>query len=662
MAGSIAPTFRPDIEGLRGIAVLLVVLFHVKVPGFSGGFVGVDVFFVLSGYLITSLLVAEIEQTGRVSLFAFYARRARRLLPAAAVVLAVVLAASWVLLSPMHTTLAARAGRAMAMYMSNLWFLRETSDYFAASTETNPLLHAWSLAVEEQFYVVWPVLVLFGRHAAPSRGRLLWLMSAIALASFAASAWLTRTEQVVAFYGPHARAWEFAFGAIAGVAPAALLRRSTEMTWRVLGWLGLAAVLASAVLYSPTTAFPGVAALPPVLGTALVLAAWTGGRGRLARLLGIGALQQLGRLSYSWYLWHWPALVFGAALVPHIGLVGRLLCALAALGVAAAMYHLVENPIRFHRGLARRPVYGLALGLGLTVLCAAGATVVRGRAIAASQSPEQRAFVAAIDDYPPLVQQGCLQRWLEPGMKTCVAGDTASETVIVLFGDSHAAQWASAVDQAAQAHGWRLVTYLRSSCPTADVPIYLRQLRRMYTECETWRAAALEEIARLRPAVVLLSSALGYVGDAGLAGVSGGVSTTAWGEGQRRTLQRLAGTGSATVLLRDPPYQETNLPQCVSQAVWRGADPVQRCAFPRETSLPETIAASEREAVHGVPGARYLDLSDAFCTRTTCAAMWDGRLLYRDSNHLTDHSALALSDRIGAELAEAMQDQSQDEP
>ena len=342
---------------MRGLAVLMVVAFHVGFAKISGGFVGVDVFFVISGYLITQLLIDELVSTGDISYLAFLARRIRRLLPAVVVVLCVTLAVAAVALPPLPMIDAALAARAAAAYGSNIHFARLASDYFSGGVRLNPTLHTWSLGVEEQFYLVWPIFVLaLARSNRVAEGvasrRLAWGLTSVGLLSLVASCWYTTANPSAAFYATPLRAWEFACGGLAAVI--VLRKRQSENArlsqWLtvVTGWIGLALVAVAAVTYSPATEFPGVATLVPVIGASLLLAA--GARdtsptfATTAGLLSVAPIRWVGRRSYSWYLWHWPALVLGAALVGNASVADRIGFALLALVLADLTYRFVENP------------------------------------------------------------------------------------------------------------------------------------------------------------------------------------------------------------------------------------------------------------------------------------------------------------------------------
>ena len=640
MSGAGVPSsFRPDIEGLRAIAVLLVVAYHAGVPGVGGGYVGVDVFFVLSGYLITGLLVREAEATGTVALGAFYARRARRLLPAVLVVLVAVVAVGAAVFAPFEQIELARSAWATAAYVSNVHFARGQTDYLGAASETNPFLHTWSLAVEEQFYLAWPLVVMVGlgvlafgtrvrRGAVPSRRRLVWTMTAIAAASFALCVALTATRQPWAFFLSPPRAWEFALGAL-GALVAARPRIDT-----LLGPLGLVGILASAVAFGAETPFPGWAAALPVLSTVAVLrAAAARPDGRLARGLGARPLQTLGRLSYSWYLWHWPALVVGAALVPHVGLGGRVALAAASLGPAWASYRFVEGPVRHSAFLARRPRAALALAGVATVVGVALALGWGRFATHAAEDPSQRHVRSARADLPALYASGCHAGFevVAADVAGCLSGDDRAGRTIVLLGDSHAAQWQPALENLAESRGWRLVSLTKSSCPAVDAPLYSTFLRRTYTECAAWRRSALAAVGTLRPALVVVTSEVGRdLGD------------DVWEAGTGRVLASLRTSGARVVLLRDTPAAPFDVLTCLARHVWRGGRAeTAACSFAGRDPRPTVWAAQRRAAAR--TGVATADLTEAVCPGGTCNATRSGRITWRDRHHLTTTAAQALA-------------------
>jgi peptidoglycan/LPS O-acetylase OafA/YrhL len=343
VAGGERAGFRPDLEGLRAIAVSLVLLYHAAVPGFGGGYVGVDVFFVLSGFLITGLLLREIETTGRISLPAFYARRLRRLLPAVALLILVTVVASVAVLSPLRAGDVAADGVAASLYASNVRFALQATDYLQSELAPSPLLDLWSLGVEEQFYLFWPALLLlvatFRSHGAagsPNRVRRVGALAVVVVvSSFALSLWLTTASAPWAFFSLPSRAWELGIGALLAVGAARLATVPRPAAVGV-GWLGLLLIGAAGVLIDTSTPFPGMAALLPTIGTALaMLPGMSGNAIGPARYLGWGPARFLGRISYSLYLWHWPLLVLPTAMAGDtLPLPVRVALMLAAIPIA----------------------------------------------------------------------------------------------------------------------------------------------------------------------------------------------------------------------------------------------------------------------------------------------------------------------------------------
>ncbi|MBA2381379.1 MAG: acyltransferase family protein, partial [Chloroflexi bacterium] len=398
--------FRPDIEGLRGLAVLVVILFHAGLAGILGGFVGVDVFFVISGFLITGLLLRERERTGGIALLPFYARRARRLLPAAIVVLVVTLVAAMNLVAPLDRPTVGLDGAAAALSIGNIRFAMAAGDYFSTVAAPSPFLHFWSLAVEEQFYLVWPALILLvarGRH--PSR-RVLIALGVIVATSFAANLVLTDVAANWAFYSLPTRAWELGIGGlVAAAAGHGLGRRVPRGVASLGGWLGLAAVLVAILTFDSSLAWPGVAAIIPSVGTAIILAA---GCRRLgpSRILAMTPLRFLGRISYSLYLVHWPILAlapFALGAAPdeltRVGLVGL------SIGAAIVCWAAIETP--FRGNVPRRALQpGRTVSVGFAAILAV-VVVAAGPSFGASGFPT----VAAGE--PPATAEPSDEPWLD---------------------------------------------------------------------------------------------------------------------------------------------------------------------------------------------------------------------------------------------------------
>ncbi|MEV6595227.1 acyltransferase family protein [Actinoplanes sp. NPDC051346] len=655
------PRHRRDIEGLRAVAVLLVVAYHCGLP-VHGGYVGVDVFFVISGFLITGLLLREARGTGTVSIPRFYARRALRLLPASTVVVVATVAAAALWLPPLRLSAILSDALHTAIYAMNYRLAAVGTDYLQADAEPSPLQHFWSLAVEEQFYLVWPLLIIvFIRRRGLGA-----VLSLLTVGSLALALWQTRENAGWAYFGAHTRAWELGIGALLALTALRLPR------WCVPA--GLVAVAASAVVYTAQTPFPGYAALLPVLGTAAVIA---GGTGRSAGVLGHPGLQAVGRLSYSWYLWHWPVLL----IAPHA--IGRplavwenVLAALGALVLAALTYALVENPVRHLGALRNRPWRGIGVGLGISLLSAGlcvaitfaatqlGGTTTYRAAVLDPETLDPKSLSAqiaasvdapavpvnltptlrhAMKDKPRYYTEGCNGTFDDPEVKKpCAYGDLTSDTTVVLFGDSHAGHWFPALEAAALRERWKVVVVSKSACTAAESLIYLPQLKREFTECVRWREDAWRYIRSLRPAKVLMASTYP---SSELLGVPG-TQDEAWVSGWERSVRAVSTPGTEVYFMNDTPWQTGSVPDCLSEHL----DDVGACARSRETAIakPERrklIIAAVRRA-----GATVIDPTPWFCTATTCPPVIGNLLVYRDQHHITTAYSRLLAPELGAWL------------
>ncbi|WP_109472741.1 acyltransferase family protein [Ornithinimicrobium cavernae] len=377
--------FRKDVEGLRAVAVLLVLAYHAGVPWLSGGFIGVDVFFVVSGFVITNQLVREVEATGRVHLLGFYGRRAKRLLPASALVLVVTAVASWLLTSRVQWQSIGGDIAGSAVYLVNWVFAARSVDYLAEDVEPSPVLHFWSLAVEEQFYLLWPLvligLVLLLRRrarrsgargasgAAVSRRSLAaGLLAVIVVPSLVFSVVFTALQPAAAFFVTPTRLWELGAGALVALG-AGTFGRWRQRTGALVAWVGLLVLAASSVAVTSSTPWPGAAALAPVLGTAAIIAGgFSCRRMGVAGLLGLRPLVWVGGLSYSLYLWHWPLLRFWEWELGTPSAVQGLVVVAFSFLPAWLSYRYVESPIRHARALNLSPRYALSVGVNATLV------------------------------------------------------------------------------------------------------------------------------------------------------------------------------------------------------------------------------------------------------------------------------------------------------
>ena len=646
------PNYRPDIEGLRGLAVALVVAFHASPRRISGGFIGVDVFFVISGYLITGLLLREIEATGGLSFSGFYTRRARRLLPASALVFVTTLLACSLFLSPLQQFKLGDSATYVALYASNFWFLHQATDYFAPAIATNPFLHTWSLAVEEQFYLVWPAIVLLGMRGLRSRKGLLALMVVITAGSFAASLWYSTRIAPLAFFSPFTRAWEFSIGGVS-LLLAPLEVRIPRIARTLLGWLGVIAIVGAAVKLHDQVGWRGWHGLIPVLGTVAILHGRTELFG-VAKFLELRFMQLLGRLSYVWYLWHWPVFAVFAAARGVLTVPERaqmiLYCVLGSLALAAITHVLVEDPIRFSRYLASRRALSL-VGIGLVTLLTAGTAVWwQHSAVVAAHSLEGGKVLAALGD-PTKATTSCPGvGFLGSDLAECIGGDASSKYTVVLFGDSHARMWFGAFAAVGSERGWRIDLIRKPACPTADITVSNPMQNRAYTECDIWRAAAMKRILELHPAAVVIANRQLQTFTPGIHGPN-----ETWREASRRTFQKLDDAGITTILLRDTPTPGVDIPDCLNgDTSWwarqhsTGKNP---CMLDRSSALNEGVFQAEKDATAGLSHVHIVDLTDLFCDGAVCPPIKDGMIVYSDDNHISEAYSLTLTHQLSERLA-----------
>ncbi|MGR3465003.1 acyltransferase family protein [Limimaricola sp.] len=648
-------SYRADIDGLRAVAVVPVVLFHLGVPAMAGGFVGVDVFFVISGFLITSIIRREIAE-GQFSILRFYDRRVRRILPALFVTIAVTLAISSLLQVPKDLLNTAQSAVAATLFASNVLFFLE-SGYFDASAYSKPLLHSWSLAIEEQFYILLPLLMIaVSRRRFGATG---WI-AAITLASFLLSAFATRSYPSAAYYLLPWRAWELGIGAllacVAGPALAAPALRGA------VAGLGLLLILGAVLLIDAATPFPGVAALAPVAGTAMIIHAGRFGPSPVSRLLGAALPVWIGKLSYSLYLWHWPVIVFFVYWrfdMPDL-VEGTALFALS-LAAAALSLRYVERPFRKPGG----PVPGLRLfaGAGATaaLLLAVSGGLVLSRGLPGRLPSDLQRIAAFSEDFDP--RSGpCFyvkteeESWLEP----CIYGDvTAGPPKVALWGDSHAPALVPALDQAGLDAGASVALYAKQGCPGfTDFQVY-------WTGNDHDCSRYLDEII---PAilndpsieVVVLSFRtpiytqgwLDYgLAERGRRSITIGsraapLSPVAIEARLALFLDRLDGAvtalqaaGKRVILVYPTPEAGVQVPSALlRQALWQGA--IGDLALPRDVFDARTarsIAGFDRLAErHGLTTVR---LDRALCDDQVCRLVQDGIPVFRDNNHLSATAA-----------------------
>ncbi len=661
-----AEGFRRDIQGVRGFALVLVLACHAGIPLAEGGFVGLDIFFVLSGFLITGLILKEVQRTGGVSLLRFYARRARRLLPLAVTVLAVILVLAAVLFTPIRAYETSWDAVAAALYVVNWRYVVEAVDYFAfEDPDVSPVQHYWSLSVEEQFYLLWPLLIfvaiaLFARNGRSVRPALWGLVATIGLGSLAYSIWYSAVDIQAAYFSSLTRVWEILVGcALALALPAGL--RMPRLLSGALAAGGLAVLVWATVAFTNDVPYPGWRALAPTLATAAIIVAGTAGvRSRPIALLCVAPLQYLGKISYAWYLWHWPALVFAATVWGPLTMAQNIVVTLAAWVPTIVTHHLIEERYRHSRTLARRPRRAIAVGLGCTAsatalgLLVAGAQntvpVAKGSEVEGAKAIEQGELLQtsatairpdlreAEEDRGPMFDDGChLKNDARDTSPECVYGEPGSKRRVVLFGDSHGLQYAPAMLKLAKRRSWRLVSLTRGGCTPADVAYR--------PGCDRWRESSMRRIERERPRLVVLSTGTGNRYDVKVDGerLDREASEPYLAAGLTRTLRRLRATGAKVVVIRDQARAPFNVAACVSDHV----DDLAECSFrPKRSSK----LAHDAKAARRVRGVKLVDPLKLLCPDDRCPAVIGNALVYRNTYHLSATFAETMAPWLGRRL------------
>ncbi|MFX1819019.1 acyltransferase family protein [Pseudarthrobacter sp. CC4] len=696
---------RPDIQGLRALAVSAVIADHTFAYP-HGGFVGVDVFFVISGFLITGLLLREHERSGGISFADFYRKRARRILPLAVLVLIATVGASWAVFN---------SGRAMKITEDGLWSLvfgtnwhlaLVGTDYMQAGGAVSPLQHFWSLAVEEQFYVVWPWLIVLVLGAAVKAGwskglsriALTATMVALTVAAFAFAMWETANNPTVAYFSTFSRAWELGIGAVLA-ASAGALAKLPQAVRPALAYVGLAGIVWSIFAVTPEMPFPAPWAVVPVLATAMVIGAGVGGEARFLAPLTNPVSRYIGDISYSLYLWHFPVIVLFGAILPVEGplLFGAIIA--AAGGLSVLSYHLLEDPIRKSGWLEpkgkrspspdakEKAAIGGLVALALVTTCVAGAALAQdashrnaqpvaipvplattGKDAPKTPESEHTAQINAAlaqtawPDLNPSIdnlgQNAKASEWVKDGClggdsnsleadiakaQTCVYGDASASKTAIVIGDSIGISYVPAVRAALEPKGYKVMVYTMQQCPAVTVSVF-RGDKSEHPRCDPFRQWALDQVKAVKPDMVILSSSE----DASMRLVSkaeGTAVVSEWIAGTKETLTSVAGAAKRVVLL-DPPPGGKALQECATRVSKPGD-----CVTSPDNRYGELYGAV-RDAAAAVPEAKaeVIRTRDWFCSGNFCPGFVGTTPVYADQGHMTPNYATTLAPILATAL------------
>jgi len=589
----------PQIQALRALAAVLVLLFHAHL--LDGGYIGVDIFYVISGYLITGLLLREIETTETLNFKAFYLRRIKRLLPTSFTVLIVTALTAWYFYPGTMREDLGRDIVAAAIYVSNFLFAFWQMDYQNLNAIPPVVIHFWSLAVEEQFYLFWPIIVLIA-YKVGGRKFLFKIISLITLLSFLFSLYLTSTQPIWAFYSLPTRAWELGVGALL------LTITNRYKLSSIYPWIALALILYASIFYTEITPFPGTAAIAPVLGAAIAIASISSWPRILNFFSNLRVTQWLGEISYPLYLWHWPLLVIPMVYLGRgLSIYERAAAIMATVLLADLTHRFIEQPLRHISLSPKKIITGavtatlIATGTGFAISATANDTVTL---------PTGESYsLAQIMEKPQVYLDECHVNYGETVSNDCTYGP-ASTRKVVLFGDSHAAQWMPVLEELAYEKGFQLISLTKSACPG---PAVAKDESGAFknADCDKWRENSIARIQALQPMAVLVSGMQYFE-------IPGGYEDRGqwWREGQRKTFAALRGSSKHIIYISDTPHPLRDIPSCIA------AGRIDRC----NTTEPADAFFT--------PGWSQINPTSWFCA-ATCPAIQNGVVVYRDASHIS---------------------------
>ncbi len=661
--------FRWEIEGLRAVAALLVTAYHVWFGRVSGG---VDVFFVIAGFMVTTTLLGHLDRTGKVDIGRYLGRLMQRLLPNALLVLAVVALASWVLVPSTRRDEVFGEIAASALYYENWELARRSVDYLDRGFTNSPVQHFWAMSIQGQFYLIWLVLFLAVLRLGPASGlrrRIGVAMAVLVVVSFGFSIWFTAVNQPAAYFNTGARVWEFGVGGLLALTVPWWPVLSSRWSWG-FGWVGLLAIITCGAVLSVGTSFPGWIALWPVTGAALILlAGHTDARWSASGLLSSKPLVQLGSVSYALYLWHWPLLVFTLVLTGQdsVGLLGGLAVIGVAIGLSFASTHVVERPIRSMSLKGRRawsvPLLLTALVVPVAVTGYAVAAVSSrvtpidtqldaqlypgarvagpgGTSLTAANTEEPAPGIAsAPDDIPEVYAQGCHQEQTIDAVAVCEYGDPDSGRTMILTGGSHSAHWQPALELVAEQTGWHLMSATKSGCrpgthlispDSEDVSINRDPAAtdEQRLSCRAWNEASEQWIIEQDPDLVVLTSTVGVAEDETVPTAY----LRLWEELDEHSIEVLA--------IRDTPRPGRDIPDCLAAE----GPPTRECDTVRADVI---LSASATDTLPEAPNnVTFADLSDYLCDPDVCPPVIGNVVVYSDEDHMTRSYSRSLGDAL----------------
>lgn len=628
---------QPVLEGLRALAIVLVVSSHFGIPGMSAGFIGVDIFFVLSGYLITRLLLTERALSGKIDIPMFYARRFRRLLPALFTMIIVTGIAGWILLPTEELDGQLVSAIAATLWLSNMRFALADLDYFDGTQDSDLFLHTWSLGVEEQFYLFWPLLIGLTLRNKPISARTLFVIFYCMIPiGIATSILVTRTDPQAAFYHMPLRAWQFSAGAVSfhlSTTESALPRFLRKSYPNSIGLVGLAIIAISLFLIDKNSAYPGIWSTLPTLATTLLLCVCTNmNSGFTFQMLSNPLSQWIGNRSYSLYLWHWPIMLLGATILPPQNYLVKSSLIIASLVASVFSFKFIETPTRRSNRWTINPAKTIFLSLAAMAIFAISATQLHHEVFPDNPVPRKSKITS-----PAIYSQGCDDWYSSSVLKPCVFGNTHGSMHILVIGDSIGLQWFPAYERFASEEKARLTVLTKSACAIVDTNYVYPRLGREYTECSEWRARALKFAKEQQPDLILIGSSHTYA-----------ISDQQWKEGTSRILTDLSPVTKNILLVRSTPLLPFDGPTCASDRgrIHDALRSDETCSADAFDENNERVTQILNEASLDFANVHILDLNAEVCPDQICRAKINDTLVFRDHQHLNAKFVESISSTI----------------
>lgn len=605
----------PQIQALRAIAAGLVLIYHANVV--PGGYVGVDIFYVISGFLITNLLIRELSESSSLNFKRFYARRAKRLLPSSLLVIAMTGILGWLLLPATMRQAFGKDLIAASTYISNFLFALWENDYQNLNSTPSPFIHFWSLAVEEQFYMFWP-LFLFVLYKVGKKKAVFFGTCVLVLTSFLFSMYMTITHPIWAFYILPTRAWELGVGALIAFLPSKIAIN------KLLLWFSIAALAITALIFNESTAFPGMAALIPVISTAILISGHSNWPLILTTVAKNSLVQWLGKISYPLYLWHWPVLVIPAICLGRTLTIIEKLAAFVLIIILSALTHyMVEEPIRLRKWQPKRTFTYAAIATVLSTFLGLAIFSTYNNSISISGLGKislEEIRIKPINDL-----DGCHVHRGVTKSPRCEYGDPYGKQVIVLYGDSHAAQWLPALDAIGKRNHIKVIALTKSACSATELILPI-SAQYSIDDCQSFRDNSIKRISKLKPDAVITSS---YQQ---LATPDGRTDVVAWWqEGESKLLSRLKGLTKNAIYITDTPRPQVDIPNCLATKDLRNCD--------TSIKMDATTPA----------GFIKIDPTPWLCFQT-CPAIVNEIIAYRDQSHIS----VAMSEHLAPRLESAL--------